>query len=375
MTKINPITVLLSGFAAVATARKCQNITVPISLSALNTKFAIAAPTTNIAVTNFILNVTQPGVNYTQSVLTNSSSQFATVAGNYSIAATYCEPDAGPGTVLQVLTHGIGFDRRYWDFGAQNYSYSYVNAALARNYSTFAYDRLGIGQSSHGDPVNEIQTALELAALYGLTTKLRQAQVSGIAVDYSKVVHVGHSFGSIQSYALTAAHPEGVSDGLVLTGFGQAATNFQPYFLYGANWAMPSNTSGYAAGYMASGDVSAVQSNFFSPGNFDPVVLQAAYATGQPVAIGELMTLGSATVMNNTFGGPVMVITGDRDVVFCGGNCQATKPPIPAMSKQYFTNANNFQAVVVPGAGHGLNLEYSAPSTYTSILDFLDQNV
>ena len=55
------------------------------------------------------------------------------VSGSYCIAATHCTPDSGPGKALQILTHGIGFDRSYWDFPAvHGRNYSYVNAALER---------------------------------------------------------------------------------------------------------------------------------------------------------------------------------------------------------------------------------------------------
>lgn len=39
--------------------------------------------------------------------------QYNTVSGSYEIEATYCKPDSGSSKVLQILTHGIGFDRRY----------------------------------------------------------------------------------------------------------------------------------------------------------------------------------------------------------------------------------------------------------------------
>lgn len=204
---------------------------------------------------------------------------------------------------------------------------------------------------------------------------------------------MGHSYGSILSYALVQDHPTGLSDGIVLTGFGQNSGNDSTYFTYGGNFVLARNASmslsSYPAGYMASGDRTGVQTNFFAPDNFDPAVLQATYVTTQPVTVGELMTLGSGAVGNNTFGGPVLVITGgkmqlfspiysrsipyeknpslsqvlttydrvpDRDIPFCGGNCNSTKPAIPYQSKQYFTNANSFDAVVVPNSGHGLNL-------------------
>lgn len=67
-----------------------------------------------------------------------------------------------------------------------------------------------------------------------------------------------------------------------------------------------------------------------------------------------------------------------RDTPYCGGDCLATGNPalasIPAASANYFPNAKPFQVNIVAGAGHGLNLEYSAPSTYGTILDFLSKS-
>lgn len=45
------------------------------------------------------------------------------------------------------------------------------------------------------------------------------------------------------------------------------------------------------------------------------------------------------------------------------------------MSRPLFPSASKFEAVVVGEAGHGLNLEYSHPFTYSKILDFVTQNV
>lgn len=189
-----------------------------------------------------------------------------------------------------------------------------MNAALSRNYSTFAYDRLGLGSSSHGEPVNEIQTNLEVAALHALTTQLRQTAVPGITASYDKVLHVGHSYGSIQTWALTATY-ENISDGIVLTGFSESGA-FVPYFTLGGNYILARDASpslaSYPAGYLATADATAVQINFFAPGNFDPEILEATYRAGQPVTVGELMTLGDVTTGNNTFGGPVLIVTGGK---------------------------------------------------------------
>ena len=81
---------------------------------------------------------------------------------------------------------------RYWDLPYNNYNYSYICTAVDEyKYHTVAIDRLGIGLSSHGDPLNEIQAPLEVAALAAITQKLRDGSFPGAARPYQKIVHVG----------------------------------------------------------------------------------------------------------------------------------------------------------------------------------------
>jgi hypothetical protein len=110
---------LLLAFSTVS-ARKCQDIVVPVTISARNGVFNLTTPQTNIDVTNFILNSVLPGHNGTQEVLTG----YDTVSGTYQLQTTFCQPDStnwrrggSPSgeNVVQLLTHGIGFDRTYWD--------------------------------------------------------------------------------------------------------------------------------------------------------------------------------------------------------------------------------------------------------------------
>jgi pimeloyl-ACP methyl ester carboxylesterase len=114
----------------------------------------------------------------------------------------------------------------YWDISYNNYNYSYVETAVAQGYSTLAIDRFGIGNSSHGDAINTVQAQAEVEALNEITTKLRHGQVPEIGCSFEKVIHVGHSFGSVQSQWLSALYPNN-TDGLVLTGYS-ASSKFLP---------------------------------------------------------------------------------------------------------------------------------------------------
>jgi len=66
-------TVAVAAFASAVSARHCSNITVPVSISARNGVFNISAPANNIDTTNFFLDLTQQGKNYTASVLAGVS--------------------------------------------------------------------------------------------------------------------------------------------------------------------------------------------------------------------------------------------------------------------------------------------------------------
>ena len=362
---------------SVASARQCQDITVSVDISARNGQFNLSTPTTNIDVTNFILNSVQNGHNGTQEILVG----YDTIAGTYDLQTTFCQPDSGKDwghgdKTVQLLTHGIGFDRSYWDISYQYPDYSYVNTAVDKyRFSTFSWDRLGIGMSQHGDPVSEIQAPLEVAALVALTQMLKDGTIPNVP-KFDKVVHVGHSFGSVQSFALSRDMPD-LSDGLVLTGWSASAM-YYPYFLLGGNFVSVLGTpleSKYAAGYFTSGNPSGVQTNFFAPNHFDPNILPFAYANGQPVTAGELSTIAGAGMGTSTAAVPVLVITGMRDLPYCGGDCTMNgQANIPAQAQSVLPNASPFDVHLVPMAGHALNLDIDHASVFESINSWLTQN-
>ena len=95
---------LLAGSAI---AKTCVNITVPVDISARTGVFNLKVPETNLDSTVFIQNFTQQGRNYTDTALLG----YATTAGTYDISAQFCAPAEPKSSTLQILTHGIGFDK------------------------------------------------------------------------------------------------------------------------------------------------------------------------------------------------------------------------------------------------------------------------
>jgi pimeloyl-ACP methyl ester carboxylesterase len=324
---------------------------------------------------------------------------------------------------------------RYWDLPFNNFNYSYVDVATDDyNYYTLSFDRLGTGQSSHGEPLNEMQIFLEVAATAQLSMMLRNGTFPGVNQSFKKVVHVGHSYGSIISYILTNLYPT-ISDGLVLTGFS-LDLSFLGFFAASGNFEIASKNqplrfgsltssdlqsvlSTYAAplldylgpidtssmpapqmlpnGYIITSDIAATKYIFFKPQCYDPAVLMLAEKTKQPATLGQLLTLGSLPMMSD-YAGPLMVMNGgmfhlllspspkeatpsnvavtDSDLPFCGSDCYATggaAPSIPATVKKGFPNVtdSDFMAYVQPNSGHGLNFHYNATGGYKVIQEFL----
>ena len=84
-------------------------MTVPVDISARTGIFNLAIPQTNLEVPDLVLNITQQGRNFTDIVLEG----YKTTSGTYNISTQFCVPSGDNATnpTVQVLTHGIGFDK------------------------------------------------------------------------------------------------------------------------------------------------------------------------------------------------------------------------------------------------------------------------
>lgn len=410
LTLVSAALLLATALVSPALARNCQNLTIPVHITAANTDLGddFATPQTDAEFTDFFLSNQQHG---RQPPDTTTPPKTRNVTGDYELAATYCEPSANNNKkphVLQLLTHGIGFDRSYWDFAYRNYDYSYVNHALAHGYATLAWDRLGFGESTRLDPVREVQLPLEVEALRELTRLVRAGSVElkldlGLDLDldpkakadgrttrrtFDKVVHVGHSLGSSIVYVLAAVDKTAL-DGIVLTGWSTVTESMAAGFI-GLHLEQAGLKGGHLAGYdpgYVVGDVTALHTDFFAPGAYDPDILEPAFAATQPTTVGEIAT-GSymaSTKLEVTV--PSLVITGrkcgwshqdpslpllpsltaksaitEKDPIFCGTDCFGTNDPslhslLDLASANFpLVSPKSMSAIPVNGSGHGLNL-------------------
>lgn len=195
--------------------------------------------------------------------------------------------------------------------------------------------------------------------------------------DPPSVVLVGHSFGSFTSQVLAGAQPDLVQ-GVVLTGIGYDTTNpggiFEAFVPRIANALQNSNGlwKDRDNGYLSVADIFALVGSFFHPGAYGTPAVEYAQTIAQPFAASELSSLGLLHLNASAFGGPVMIASGEQDLLLCGGDCNTAYAAVSP--RLFFSGAQNLTVYLQPNAGHGINLNIGARQTYTQITDFLEQN-
>lgn len=323
---------------------------------------------------------------------------------NFAIDASYCTEatTAIANQDVQVLTHGLGTDKSYWDFGGPDSRYNYIRAATKAGYATLHWSRPGTGLSSSGDPYSILQTDVQAAVLVEITRLLRSGELCPeLPRPRGRVVHIGYSFGSVLTNVLIAKYP-GLSDGVVLTGLSHdfsfssrygIATNFHL-----AKENRPGLWGNYSSGFLTWADELALQYNTLKHPYFDLEVLARAEKEKVPFAVGELLTLGVPSLVAPDFKGPVLVslshfcfvpkqwcssrsdnhiltdtcpqlTTGDCDTTMCGGNCTSILDPAAVD----FPSSSKFATYLQPNSGHALNMHLNASAYFEVILEFLKE--
>jgi hypothetical protein len=95
---------LLAGLAA---ARQCSNFIIPVDISSRQGQFKEVPVEGNLDTGAFATRFNEYQTNYTATLLQG----YQTLKGSYKISAQYCKPDKGSSGKIQLLSHGIGFDK------------------------------------------------------------------------------------------------------------------------------------------------------------------------------------------------------------------------------------------------------------------------
>jgi pimeloyl-ACP methyl ester carboxylesterase len=351
---------------------KCVRGNLNIQASSSNVKLNYNGPSSQLALTELVLEYLQASSPLSASVV-GAKTQ---VSGSYKINSQICWPSSGSlnASAIQFLTHGVGFDKSYWDFYSSDYSY--IDFMAQEGYTTFSYDRLGVGASSHPDPIQVVQAQMEVEVAHTLIQGLRSGAYC--TTKFQKVIGIGHSLGSILTTGIASQYTADL-DAAVLTGFSVDAAGF-PVFFAGLNLvlAKENNLLRFGLlqnGYIISDTKVSNQFGFFRYPNFSPAVLDASEKAKQTLSIGEFFTNALVLAPAPGFSGPIDIVDGENDLPFCQSNCLNNGNRAAEVKGALFPAASaGSDSFILKGAGHGLNLHYGAKDADEHVAGFLAKN-
>ncbi|PMD19374.1 hypothetical protein NA56DRAFT_705542 [Hyaloscypha hepaticicola] len=264
----------------------CVNFNIPVTASADN----VALPP-GLDVSNLLLLLNPPVFEVT--------SQLA--SGTFDIAATYCPATTyveGRENTLQVLLHGATYTKAYWFGLYYNVQNSWVSYAANQGYATLTIDRLG------NDPTPD----------YRSCTLWQPSSTRAILrAKFDKIIAAGHSLGSIVVNTLNWRYPSD-ADGTVLTGYATV----DPLQLAGIFLeAGLAPVIGLPIGYLEITSYSDWLWLFYSEGLYDPGLESYDWNHRGTAALGELAGAAFASQTADQYTGPVLIMTGLHDAVFC----------------------------------------------------------
>lgn len=352
----------------------CISGNVVVSINTTGTKILYTAPQDQMRLTDSFVEMNQVDSTFAADATSGGPS---VISGSYSIFCKLCLPSdpakSSKVKTVQLLTHGATLDHTYWDISP---GYSYVDAAAAAGYATLSYDQLGVGNSDHPDPIQVVQAASQVAVTHRLVELLRGGKLGGF--EFDRVVGVGHSAGSTLTQAITTRYPEDF-DAVILSGttttFASVALSMAAFNFVNANTDPSPRLRDLPAGYLTQQSAVGIQFAFYRYPNFDQNAFEQQVANKQTNTLGVLLTLGGLVAPSAQFTGPVDVVNGENDLVFCGGNCLYPTDQNKAVLAVFYPSASGgSQTYIAAGAGHSIAAHKSGPDSFAHMVSFLQAN-
>ncbi|CAE6377662.1 unnamed protein product [Rhizoctonia solani] len=367
----------------------CTQGRIPIRVQVDTTAIRMKKPESQAALTGFLANYWTTGSTIASKIIVHKAEgtpKKNRIEGTYEIWAQTCRPRGKSGQVpLIVGIHGINFDHSYWEFGYSK-DYNFIEAANKAGYAVLTYDRLGVGQSDKPDGLEVVQSSTEVEILHQIIKRSRESR------QYSKVLGIGHSFGAIQLTGIAARYPTDLdaviltgytpsmaSVGMSFTGWLQTLAKEQPDMAVRSRWtSLPSGSTIMSdSSYLGTGSPSADRFAFFADGFYDEEAFKIAYDSKQTHTLGEFLTIAEpVSKPAPEYKGHVFVVTGEKDLIFCGGNClqkpaRASGDTLLDDTKTFYPNAASFSSYVPPGAGHALFAHHHTDETIDRIIAWI----
>ncbi|KAK6907413.1 hypothetical protein I203_101407 [Kwoniella mangroviensis CBS 8507] len=204
----------------------------------------------------------------------------------------------------------------------------------------------------------EIQQSISIASA------LREGTLVDIG-KFDSIIGIGHSYGSALLTGVSALSPS-TFDAIVLTGFSNNVTE-----------AYPERFAGHPNDYVITPSQTNDQIEFFHYPNYTQEALDRFTSGKGEFPLGQQYSVEFPFTLNReNYTHPVLVITGEKDGVFCSADCYITSLDPPATqldtTKVMFPSVNNFQTVVINDTAHGINSHKTAKEAYKRIFEFVD---
>jgi pimeloyl-ACP methyl ester carboxylesterase len=284
----------------------------------------------------------------------------------YRVVGELCVPRGRRADTLQILIHGSTYNRSYWDFPFQPQRYSYVRHANQSGFATLAIDRLGSGESDHPAPeiISVHGTAHTVHQIVSAVRSGSHHAADGRRLDFERIVLVGHSFGS--NIAWTEAGIYGDVDGLILTAISHdmnpPAAPLTQTLSYPAAFDPAFAGAGFPLGYLTTLPGARAELFYHVPGA-DPDVIAVDEATKDVIPVGVLFDQFTTYGLTQNIHVPVLNVVGNFDTLACQlPSCEGSGS-IANEGSNYPADADYTQ-LIVPDAGHSVNLHRNAPAWY-----------
>lgn len=296
----------------------------------------------------------------------------------YHIVGWLCrgDRDAQQASTVQLLVSGITYSHHYWDSTYEPATYSFVHAANARGYATFAIDRLGIGRSDRL-PADKLTLQTHATAISQVISGLRSGAIGGTA--FRSVVGVGHSFGAgvLQYLTGTATDRRRAPDLLLLSGYLSKA-NPETLAQIGSALYPAAEDPAFATANLPEGYLTTRPGtrSLFVGADADPAIVAMDESQKATTTLAERTTVGAARdpMVTRAITVPVLLMVGQRDLLACadlpGLSC-LDDAALVARERENFERAC-LDAYVARAAGHSINTQRSAVEAYKHGNDWID---
>ena len=293
----------------------------------------------------------------------------------YHVFGVLCSRGSLQHKTIQITLHGSTYSHLYWDWPFQPATYSYMRRATAAGYAVLNLDRIGIGESDR-PPAAAVTIGANAYVVHQIVQALRGGDLvvpSFGRIRAKRVALVAHSLGSLIGIQEAATYDD--VDGVVPTGLshtitpalGEALAALYPASL-DPRFAGQSIPDGYLTSQPGDRDI------FYQAPFYDPLVLALDEQTKETVTTGELDTAIPALGLSGGVHTPVVVVVGDFDLAFCE-EPSCTESGSLANEASFYPADSCAEVVIIPEAGHDLNLHLNAQVAYDTVLEWLDRRV